>query len=93
MMSEIKEQLIEDIEKNAIYYPDYHRDMISTYDMKEIIEKVFAEKCIWKLESWDSNNYITSCGQIQTIITGSPKENDYIYCCYCGKEIEEDLEV
>ena len=43
--------------------------------------------CKWKLEDEEANLYLTGCQQRQLIFEGSPKENGYRYCHYCGKKI------
>ena len=44
--------------------------------------------CEWKLEDEEANLYLTGCQQRQLIFEGSPKENGYTYCPYCGKKIK-----
>ena len=44
--------------------------------------------CEWKLEDEETNLYLTGCQQRQLIFEGTPKENGYIYCPYCGKKIK-----
>lgn len=44
-------------------------------------------KCTWKEE--DGGAYwSTTCGETYTIITGSPSENGFHFCQYCGKIID-----
>ena len=43
--------------------------------------------CEWKLEDEEANLYLTGCQQRQLIFEGTPKENGYRYCHYCGKKI------
>ena len=46
-------------------------------------------KCRWKLsDNPDDTIYESSCGQSWLLIDGTPEENDYNYCPYCGHEIE-----
>lgn len=33
--------------------------------------------------------YETSCGKIFVVIAGTPKDNDFVYCPYCGRKIHE----
>ena len=44
--------------------------------------------CEWKLEDEEANLYLTGCQQRQLILEGTPKENGYRYCPYCGKKIK-----
>ena len=43
--------------------------------------------CEWKFEDEEANLYFTGCQQRQLIFEGTPKENGYRYCHYCGKKI------
>ena len=45
--------------------------------------------CEWKLEDEEANVYDTSCRNPHILIEGTPKENNYEYCPYCGKKIKE----
>ena len=44
--------------------------------------------CEWKLCDGEANVYNTSCGNPHILIEGTPKENNYEYCPYCGKKIK-----
>ena len=52
-----------------------------------IDEEVSDNVCEWKLEDEEDNLYLTGCQQRQLIFEGTPKENGYRYCHYCGKKI------
>ena len=61
--------------------------------LKEAIEivkqgDVSDDVCEWKLEDEEANLYLTGCQQRQLIFEGTPKENGYRYCPYCGKKIK-----
>ena len=49
------------------------------------VEKV----CEWKLEDAEANLYITKCDQREIGFEGTPKDNDYKFCPYCGRKIVE----
>ena len=49
-----------------------------------------AKCCEWKLEDAEANLYVTSCEQRQLIFEGTPRENGYRFCPYCGKKIKEE---
>lgn len=49
---------------------------------------VSDDVCEWKLEDEEANLYLTGCQQRQLILEGTPKENGYRYCPYCGKKIK-----
>lgn len=46
-------------------------------------------ECEWKLEDAEGNLYATGCENRQLIFEGTPEENGYTYCPYCGKRIKE----
>jgi len=52
-------------------------------------------KCIWKEEKdIDSCHvYNTSCENMFEFIDGNPKDNNFKYCPYCGKSINEKNEL
>ena len=56
----------------------------------EIVKQgvVADDVCKWKLEDEEANLYLTGCQQRQLIFEGTPKENGYRYCPYCGKKIK-----
>lgn len=48
-------------------------------------------KCKWKYipELYEYQEYWeTECGQAHQFMDGTPRENGYIYCPYCGNKIE-----
>ena len=47
------------------------------------------EKCVWAQDDWDCDVWATDCGKHFSIIEGTPTENSFRFCCYCGKPIEE----
>ena len=54
-----------------------------------------AEQCEWKEEIQPDGDSLweTSCGQTFCFNGGTPTDNKMKYCCYCGKELKETLEV
>lgn len=46
------------------------------------------QSCEWKLEDLESNLYVTGCENRQLIFEGTPEENGYKYCNYCGRKIK-----
>ena len=44
--------------------------------------------CEWRLCDEEANVYDTSCRNPHILIEGTPKENNYEYCPYCGKKIK-----
>jgi DNA-directed RNA polymerase subunit RPC12/RpoP len=48
------------------------------------------ESCTWtKWNPDDMNAWDTSCGNAHCFITDGIKENEYLYCPYCGGLIKE----
>ena len=45
------------------------------------------DKCYWTEDS--DGNWETDCGNMFTLDSGTPEENDFQYCPFCGKEIYE----
>lgn len=56
----------------------------------EIVKGEYAteQSCEWKLEDSESNLYVTGCENRQLIFEGTPEENGYKYCPYCGRKIK-----
>lgn len=44
--------------------------------------------CTWTED--ESGNWDTSCGNIFTITDGTPSENEFWFCCYCGGSLREE---
>jgi len=44
-------------------------------------------RCDWS-QDWEGN-WATSCGQMFTFEVGSPKENHFSFCPYCGDPLIE----
>lgn len=51
-------------------------------------EQEQKSECEWKLEDEESNLYVTGCENRQLIFEGTPEENGYKYCPYCGRKIK-----
>jgi hypothetical protein len=49
--------------------------------------------CTWVQDrDWDNpSDYYTTCGQSFSLVEGTPKENGFNYCCYCGQKLIENL--
>lgn len=76
---------------------DRYDDGIKSFAIRGIIEKtieivkhgcVTDDVCEWNLEDEEANLYLTGCQQRQLLFDGTPKENGYRYCPYCGKKIK-----
>ena len=51
-------------------------------------EYVTEQSCEWELEDAESNLYVTGCENRQLIFEGTPEENGYKYCPYCGRKMK-----
>ena len=56
----------------------------------EIVKQcvVSDDVCEWRLCDEDANVYDTSCRNPHILIEGTPQENNYEFCPYCGKKIK-----
>ena len=45
------------------------------------------DSCEWRLCDEEANVYDTSCRNPHILIEGTPQENNYEFCPYCGKKI------
>ena len=52
------------------------------------VEEISDDVCEWRLCDEEANVYDTSCRNPHILIEGTPKENKYEYCPYCGKKIK-----
>ena len=93
----IVRELSEEELKGSIYpYPyEYSKANIEIGDIgysdKDVfinVEEISDDVCEWKLEDEEANVYDTSCRNPHILIEGTPKENNYEYCPYCGKKIK-----
>ena len=90
----------EQFDMNSPYFKDVPYKMVKMDDVKKIVNKVAEEMgvskmestsdevCEWELSDDDYNLYETSCGNLQILMGGSPIDNKYLYCPYCGKKIK-----
>ena len=56
----------------------------------EIVKQggVSDDACEWRLCDEEANVYDTSCRNPHILIEGTPQENNYEFCPYCGKKIK-----
>ena len=57
-----------------------------------VVEMVPAEaltaECAW-YQDGEEGPWATGCGHYFSIIDGTPTENDFRYCCFCGAALRE----
>ena len=47
------------------------------------------DKCIWEQDDYESDCWSTTCKQYFSLNEGTPKENGFIFCVFCGKKVEQ----
>ena len=50
-----------------------------------------GRKCAWTCDEYE-DAWDTGCGNLFSFIDGSPEENKFKYCCYCGGNLTENKE-
>ena len=87
------DKIVEELEKREEHYVEMldWQGQSAICDAIEIVKQggVSDDVCEWKFEDEEANLYLTGCQQRQLIFDGTPKENGYRYCPYCGKKIKE----
>ena len=48
-----------------------------------------GRKCAWTCDEYE-DAWDTGCGNLFSFIDGSPEENKFEYCCYCGGNLTEN---
>jgi hypothetical protein len=48
-----------------------------------------SNACLWR-EEYGDEEYQTSCGKAFVLNDGTPKDNDMLFCCFCGKLLREE---
>ena len=93
------DKVVEELESFAKLAEDRWTNGTSKYACKEhkcwvkaieIVKQGGAsdDVCEWRLCDEEANVYDTSCRNPHILIEGTPKENNYEYCPYCGKKIK-----
>ena len=73
------------------YRKDMNEGKCFAYDEAiEIVKQggVSDYVCEWRLCDEEANVYDTSCRNPHILIEGTPQENNYEFCPYCGKKIK-----
>ena len=73
-------------------YKGPHDAFIEMMDriMNEISKEVYGKQCLWSRADDDTDMWETSCDQVFYLMDGTPKENDFKFCAYCGGSLIED---
>ena len=48
--------------------------------------------CEWIRDPDDDSFWTTGCGDMFVLNEGTPTENGFLYCPYCGKPLKEETE-
>ena len=64
--------------------------VVNMDDAIDIVKGEYAteQSCEWELEDVESNLYVTGCENRELIFEGTPEENGYKFCHYCGRKIK-----
>lgn len=71
------------------YYDGYEDGVDKAIEIVKGGGSDLALECKWKLEDEEANLYVTGCKEYHLLDEGTPEENKYRYCPYCGKKIRE----
>ena len=85
------EKVVEELEMEMKASSGYSAERVSAFSRAiEIVKHcgVYDDFCEWRLCDEEANVYDTSCRNPHILIEGTPKENNYEYCPYCGKKIK-----
>jgi hypothetical protein len=55
--------------------------------LRRAIENATTPMCQWSED--EDGNWETACGQTFVLSEGTPSENSFKFCCYCGKQLCE----
>ena len=87
------DKVVEELDKkynNSLWIKGDEEFSITRNELIEIVKQggVSDDVCEWSLCDEEANVYDTSCRNPHILIKGTPKENNYEYCPYCGKKIK-----
>ena len=86
------DKVVDELKELKAYavYEDINADTKWLDKAIEIVKQggVSDDVCEWRLCDEEANVYDTSCRNPHILIEGTPKENNYECCPYCGKKIK-----
>lgn len=56
--------------------------------VNQLAEEYNNDFCEWRLCDEEANVYDTTCMNPHILLEGSPSDNNYKFCPYCGKKIK-----
>lgn len=79
------EHMCDRYDENGAWKGDYKRyeTQLAFEAWQASKERCQPKDCAWTYDD-DSESYDTQCGQLFTIIEGTPDENHMAFCAYCG---------
>ena len=86
----VKNEEVKTKRKDIPSYISVEKEVVLLKDAIEIVKQggVREDVCEWRLCDEESNVYDTSCRNPHILIEGTPRENNYEFCPYCGKKIK-----
>ena len=79
-------KLAVDLMEYAYFIEQSNKEAVQA--LKSVLDGNHDDVCEWKFEDEEANLYLTGCQQRQLLFDGTPKENGYRFCPYCGKKIK-----
>jgi len=76
--------------KEAIAATDYTGDAPKRI-LQDALKDDNSRKCRWVQDDPEWNTYNTGCMQTFQLTEDTPEKNQFKYCTYCGREIEQEL--
>lgn len=70
------------------YYNNYMIYVNNAIQTIQEFQSKSEEACEWTLFDEETNAYNTTCGGAFWLNDGSPKDNGFKYCPYCGRKIK-----
>ena len=83
------EDIIDDPEKLKIIDELYLERCEEINRLKAELAEKEEEFCEWEVWDEEANCYHTSCENAHFFVDGSPKDNKYVFCPYCGRKLKE----
>ena len=75
----------------VVWWLDSHKQVEHYVDKwrNSLLAKPATKSCAWTEDA--DGNWHTGCQEIHVFISGTPDENGYVYCPYCGGKIEKEI--
>jgi len=72
----------------VVWWLDSHKQVEHYVDKwrNSLLAKPATKSCAWTEDA--DGNWNTGCQEIHVFISGTPQENGYVYCPYCGGGVQ-----